>query len=157
MSHTASVWNFNRQASLLAIDLCVFWAHRGFKNVYIHLVHVLPALLLSVVQHDPVAEPSEKCPPRCGGVCAMLQGAGESCWHEPLLPGGQSWWDLLSLAENAVFFSSFPLCVIGESSLGAGKSCSWSHLDPALVTPGSSRQNCLLPCTAQTALLSRYF
>lgn len=85
-----------------------------------------------------------------GSLCDTA-GAGESCWHELLLPRGQSRQDLLSPAKKAVFFSSFPLCVIGWSSLGAGKSCSWSHADPAVVTPSSSGQN------SPTALLSCYF
>lgn len=104
MSYTASVWSFNRQVSLLAIDLCVFWTHRGFKNVHIHLVRVLPALLLSVMQHDPVVEASEKRPPCCGGVCAMLQGAGVSCWHGLLLPRGQSCWVLPKMQFSSAAF-----------------------------------------------------
>ena len=132
MSYIASTWNFNRQMSLRAIDLCVcFEPTKALKmcTFFLDMFFQLYPLVWSNIflwwrslkNALPAAREFVRCGRELGNAAGMSRSsprerAGRAC---QVLPKMQC------------FSAASPLYDVGESCLG--KSCSWSHPRPGFV------------------------
>lgn len=113
--------------------VCVFWTHKGFKNVntVLYVFFQLYSLVWSNIFLWWRAR-KKTCSLLWGSLCDAAgtgRAAGMSC-SSPRERAGRTCPVLLKMQ---CFSAASPLYATGESCLGKEKSCSWSHPNLGLV------------------------